>query len=172
MTIIKATCPSCGDVELSRDQVRLVVHPLAERSFYGFTCTLCGDVVRKPAGDEVVRLLTMGGVVAEAIGGSYTGFGRISEYTGLPTVLGWPGHESQWRGTSAPQGNRAEDIATLYTTPDWGTAQDILSRYNIRYVYIGGLERSTYPVHEDKFVRNMAQVFQQGTVTVYEAPSP
>lgn len=67
MTIIKATCPSCGDVELSRDQVRLVVHPLADRSFYGFTCTLCGDVVRKPAGDEVVRLLTMGGVVAERV---------------------------------------------------------------------------------------------------------
>jgi ribosomal protein S27E len=67
MTIIKATCPSCGDVELSRDQVRLVVHPLADRSFYGFTCTLCGDAVRKPAGGEVVRLLTMGGVVAERI---------------------------------------------------------------------------------------------------------
>jgi uncharacterized membrane protein len=110
------------------------------------------------------------GVVAEAIGGSYTGFGRISEYTGLPTVLGWPGHESQWRGTGAPQGNREQDISTLYATPDWGTAQDILSRYNIRYVYIGGLERSTYPVHEDKFARNLAQVFQQGSVTIYEAP--
>ena len=67
MTIIKATCPSCGDVELSRDQVRLVVHPIAERSFYGFTCTRCGDAVRKPAGDEVVRLLTMGGVIAERV---------------------------------------------------------------------------------------------------------
>jgi endogenous inhibitor of DNA gyrase (YacG/DUF329 family) len=67
MTIIKATCPSCGDVELSRDQVRLVVHPVADRSFYGFTCTLCGEPVRKPAGDEVVRLLTMGGVIAERI---------------------------------------------------------------------------------------------------------
>lgn len=67
MTIIKATCPSCGDVELARDQVRLVVHPVAERSFYGFTCTRCGEGVRKPAGDEVVRLLTMGGVVAERV---------------------------------------------------------------------------------------------------------
>jgi YYY domain-containing protein len=110
------------------------------------------------------------GVVAEAVGGSYTTFGRISEYTGLPTVLGWPGHESQWRGTSAPQGSRAEDIATLYATADWRTAQDMLSRYNIRYVYIGGLERSTYPVHEDKFARNLPQVFQQGSVTIYEAP--
>jgi hypothetical protein len=67
MTIIKATCPSCGDVELSRDQVRLVVHPIPDRSFYGFTCTRCGDPVRKPAGDEVVRLLTMGGVIAERV---------------------------------------------------------------------------------------------------------
>jgi hypothetical protein len=67
MTIIKATCPHCGDVELSRDQVRLVVHPLAGRSFYGFTCTRCGEGVRKPAGEEIVRLLTMGGVVAERV---------------------------------------------------------------------------------------------------------
>jgi len=67
MTIIKATCPSCGDVELSRDQVRLVVHPVADRSFYRFDCTRCGDAVRKPAGDEVVRLLTMGGVIAERV---------------------------------------------------------------------------------------------------------
>ena len=34
MTIIKATCPCCGDVELTRDQVRLMVHPVNERSFY------------------------------------------------------------------------------------------------------------------------------------------
>jgi len=67
MTIIKATCPSCGDVELSRDQVRLVVHPVHELSFYGFTCTRCGQDVRKPAGDEVVRLLTLGGVIAERV---------------------------------------------------------------------------------------------------------
>jgi hypothetical protein len=35
------------------------------------------------------------GVVAEAVGaqgGSYTGYARISEYTGLPAVLGWVGH--------------------------------------------------------------------------------
>ena len=54
-------------MELSRDQVRLVVHPIADRSFYGFTCTVCGDAVRTPAGVEVVRLLTMGGVIAERV---------------------------------------------------------------------------------------------------------
>ena len=51
MTIIKATCPVCGDIQLSRDQVRLVLHPVRDRSFYSFTCNSCDDEVRKPAGD-------------------------------------------------------------------------------------------------------------------------
>ncbi|MBI4941260.1 hypothetical protein [Kineosporia sp. R_H_3] len=67
MTIIKAACPTCGDVELTKDQVRLVVHAVRSRSFYSFDCTSCVSQVKKPAGDEVVRLLTLGGVVAERI---------------------------------------------------------------------------------------------------------
>ncbi len=64
MTIIKATCPCCGDVELTRDQVNLTVHPVKDRSSYAFVCPQCGDEVRKPAGAEVIRLLKMGGVTA------------------------------------------------------------------------------------------------------------
>ncbi len=64
MTIIKATCPCCGDVELTRDQVSLTVHPVKDRSSYAFVCPQCGDEVRKPAGAEVIRLLKMGGVTA------------------------------------------------------------------------------------------------------------
>jgi uncharacterized membrane protein len=97
-------------------------------------------------------------------------FRSISEYTGLPGVLGWPGHESQWRGTSEPQGSRQDDLALLYSTPDWESALAILQKYHIRYVYIGGLERSTYSVQEDKFRSNMSQAFQRGTVTIYETP--
>lgn len=67
MTIIKATCPCCGDVELTRDQVQLTVHPVKERSNYSFVCPKCGDLVRKPAGAEVIRLLKMGGVTAVAV---------------------------------------------------------------------------------------------------------
>lgn len=110
------------------------------------------------------------GVVAEAVGGSYTGYARISEYTGLPAVLGWPGHESQWRGTDAPQGTRQDDVALLYRTSNWVSAHDILSKYNIRYVYIGDLEHSTYPVQDTKFQQNLIRVFQQGNVTIYEVP--
>jgi len=111
------------------------------------------------------------GVVAEAevVTGSYTNYGRISIYSGLPTILGWPGHEGQWRD-QALQGSRLQDIETLYTTNDWITTQDIINRYHIRYIFVGNLERTTYRVNEEKFNRFLKPVFQQGSVTVYEAP--
>ncbi|MFN8405459.1 MAG: DUF2298 domain-containing protein [Anaerolineales bacterium] len=109
------------------------------------------------------------GIVAEAVGGAYSSYGRIANYTGLPTVLGWDNHEGQWRD-SLLIGNRRQDIETLYTTPDGLTAQDIVTKYNIRYIYVGGLERSAYPVDEGKFNSVFKLVFQQGNVTIYEVP--
>jgi uncharacterized membrane protein len=110
------------------------------------------------------------GIVAEAIGGSYSGFARISTYTGLPTVLGWPGHEVQWRGTAEPLGSRQEDIASLYTTEDWQAAKLILDKYQVRYVVVGALERQTYAVAEDKFRNNLVPAYQTGTISVYMVP--
>ena len=110
------------------------------------------------------------GVVAEAVGGSYSGFGRISTYSGLPTVLGWPGHESQWRGGGAEQGSRREDIETLYTAPNWSSALAVIEKYNIRYIFIGTLERSTLILQEEKFRQHLQVVFQQGNTVIYEVP--
>jgi uncharacterized membrane protein len=110
------------------------------------------------------------GVVAEAIGGQYSEYARVATFTGMPAVLGWPGHEGQWRD-NALQGSRQGDIQTLYTTPDWSIAQEILNRYNIRYVYVGPLERSTYPVNDEKFNLFLKLVYQQGNVSIYEVPS-
>lgn len=67
MTIIKATCPICGDVELTKDEVRFVVSSVADRSFYAFTCPVCLERVTKPAGEQVIKLLTIGGLVPERI---------------------------------------------------------------------------------------------------------
>jgi hypothetical protein len=62
MTTIKASCPVCGDVELTPEQMRLVVCNRSEWSYYSFQCTSCHDEVRKPADDEIVSLLKSGGV--------------------------------------------------------------------------------------------------------------
>jgi YYY domain-containing protein len=110
------------------------------------------------------------GVVAEAIGGSYTQYARVATHTGLPNVLGWPGHESQWRGGFEEMGTRQQDIQTLYTTLSWNMAKAIIQQYDIKYIYVGALERNTYHVSSDKFKRFLPVVFQQGSVTIYAVP--
>ena len=64
MTLIKASCPGCGEVELTPADVALMVCSHAPLSYYAFTCNGCGDEVRKPADDHVVSLLVSGGVPA------------------------------------------------------------------------------------------------------------
>ena len=108
------------------------------------------------------------GVVAEAVGGSYSGYGRVSKFTGLPTVLGWPGHESQWRGGANEIGNRESDIKELYITSNWDYAKTILEKYEIRYVFLGLSEKNTYLVSEGKFNDNLTKVFENAEVTIYE----
>jgi len=132
------------------------------------------DRVKRENPDEASAILFLqtasDGVIAEAVGGSYSGYARISTYTGLQTVLGWPGHEGQWRGGYAEQGSRQDDVRLLYSTAKWETANEVLKKYNIRYVYIGSLERTTYSVQEEKFRAHLKMVFQQGLVTIYEVP--
>jgi uncharacterized membrane protein len=102
--------------------------------------------------------------------GQYSDFGNIATYSGLPTVLGWVGHESQWGRDAALLGTRQSDIDRLYTTRDWLEAQAILDKYDIRYVILGPRERSTYRVFEPKFQRFLKPVFDLEDIIIYEAP--
>jgi predicted RNA-binding Zn-ribbon protein involved in translation (DUF1610 family) len=61
-TKIRATCPACGEVELTPPDVELHVCTAAERSYYAFVCPDCFELVTKPADQRVIRLLVSGGV--------------------------------------------------------------------------------------------------------------
>lgn len=65
MTTIKATCPSCGDVDLTPEDVRVTVARQMGWSTYTFTCPTCRESVSRPADDDVVQLLTGAGVRIE-----------------------------------------------------------------------------------------------------------
>lgn len=82
-------------------------------------------------------------VVLESVGDDYSAFGhaRISTFTGLPTVLGWAGHEVQW---DHDPGTRRDDVKRLYTLTDAAAARPLLRRYRVRYVVVGPLERTDY----------------------------
>ncbi len=102
-------------------------------------------------------------------GSSYIYEGRVSALTGLPTLLGWAGHEGQWRGSYEVQSAREPDIATIYNTLSVDQALTLLDKYGISYVYVGLLERSEYdPRGLDKFGRFMETVYQNDGVTIYK----
>lgn len=127
-----------------------------------------------PADYAAIQWISMNlkeGVIAEAVGGSYTQYARVSAHTGFPTVLGWDFHEIQWRGSAEAQGSRQADIQHLYETRNPQDALDIIERYGIDYVYIGPLERASYrPLVEAKFASFMELVYQEGEVSIYALP--
>ena len=116
-------------------------------------------------------------------GGSYTYEGRISAFTGFPTVLGWSVHESQWRGSYDEQGKREPDIAAIYTTSDGQTTLDLLYKWKVSYVVLGNPELSyiqrlcnqpergcTLSTALRKFDLLLLPVFTQGQLTIYKVP--
>lgn len=90
-------------------------------------------------------------VILEAAGPSYTDLGRISAFTGLPTLIGWETHEWLWR-TSRNRPNayadlvqpRQDMVRQLYTTPDQDLRQMLLAQYQVKYIVLGSVERTAY----------------------------
>ena len=83
-------------------------------------------------------------VILEAVGNDYSEFSRVSASTGLPTVIGWIGHELQWRGSSRPFDGRPEDVKDLYQTQDIERARALLGKYGVSFVMVGPRERQQY----------------------------
>ncbi|MBI5080084.1 MAG: hypothetical protein HZB17_02100, partial [Chloroflexi bacterium] len=108
-------------------------------------------------------------VIAEAVGGSYTEFARISVHSGLPTVIGWPFHEFQWRGNTDVFGGRENEIRILYQANTFDEVKPIMDKYNIRYVYVGLMEAGAYGGSGlGKFAGSMKIIYQDQGVTIYE----
>jgi uncharacterized membrane protein len=135
-------------------------------------------LARLPAGERAaiatLRGLAKGQdiVIAEAAGGSYSDAGRIAAATGAPSVLGWPGHEDQWRGGSAEaRAGRFEDLERMWRATSIDDVRPIVDRYGITYIYVGDLERRTYGGVAgalEKF-SEFPVAFQTESVIVYKA---
>ncbi|MBS1252510.1 MAG: hypothetical protein MAG451_01550 [Anaerolineales bacterium] len=109
--------------------------------------------------------------ILEALGDSYRAdTSRISAATGLPTLLGWGGHETQWRSEVPEMGQRQNDVATIYRSLDARQVQRLLEQYDVKYVYVGPAESRKYGLAQsqiDKFDTFMEQVFARGSVRIY-----
>ena len=116
-----------------------------------------------------LRVQDSHGIVVEAVGDDYSDYGRVSGSTGIPTILGWKGHELQWRGTSKLFDGREEAVAEIYQSPDPSRVRELLEQYDVQYVYAGRREGISYGATQlGGFPDLLKTVFQQGDVTIYE----
>jgi YYY domain-containing protein len=110
-------------------------------------------------------------VILEATGGEYSDYARISTFTGLPTVLGWGGHELQWRGNYVEPGKREPDIETMYRSTDVQLVRSLMVKYGVKYVIVGRMEREKGydALSLGKFGTFMDVVYDSGGTTIYRS---
>jgi len=109
-------------------------------------------------------------VIVEAPGNSYTDDDFISAFSGRPTLLGWGGHELQWRGNYNQAGRREPLIEAIYKNRNAEQIQAAVKEFGIRYLILGPKERSKYklsPNIENAYKKFWEPVFTSGPYTIY-----
>lgn len=122
-------------------------------------------------------------VILEAPGQSYNFEGRISAFTGRPTLLGWSYHEAQWRGSYTEQARREADIATIFKDLTAPEASALLRQWQVQYIVIGASERDYLAnlcsqaenrCAADRILSQLSssftRVFESGSVEIYSVP--
>ncbi len=109
-------------------------------------------------------------VVLQAAGFSYAWTSYVSAFTGLPTVLGWEWHEYQWRMNLEEINIRKSDVERAYTSSEYEDIKKIIYKYNIKYIYIGPVERERYKITKafEQHTENFRLVFKNKDSEIYE----
>ena len=101
---------------------------------------------------------------------------RIANYTGLPTIIGWNWHQRQQRvAYEHLVWERGSDVQEIYNTTNLRRAEELLRKYEVKYIVVGELERVYYsPEGLRKFDRMVTEglirpVFKNEGVEIYRS---
>jgi YYY domain-containing protein len=89
----------------------------------------------------------------------------VSTLTGLPTVAGWF-HETGYRGDE-PYYQRVSDVNIIYETTDDRSRAVLLDKHDVRYIWVGPLEREKYDVATLGGDPGIQAVYENEQVTIY-----
>ena len=124
--------------------------------------------------DYIAKNLNNNDKIIESYGDSYSDFSRISAFTGIPTIIGWPFHELQWRGSASAFEGRAKDIGCIYSCEDIEQIRNLLQKYSVTYVVVGKRERQTYQKYGalpdfESFLPKVEELKTKG-IRIYRVP--
>ena len=133
-------------------------------------------------------------VICEGYSESYTDGNVISAFTGLPTVIGWQTHEELWRYhgivdkasdklVADPERDvwkniltpRHTDVDFIYLESDRDGIQNIINKYKIEYIVLGGIEYKNFDsVNTELFYEMFGDpVFTANDILVFKTtPQP
>lgn len=120
--------------------------------------------------DWLRRHAGSGELLVEATGGQYSASARVAARTGIPTVVGWRGHEVQWGRNGELLAQREADVDRVYSTAVLAEALTILQKYDVTYVFIGNVERAKYPQPGLQKFDVLQRAFAAGETMVYRVP--
>ena len=117
-----------------------------------------------------VRLnLGDGSVLVESVGGGYSEYGRYSGFSGVPSVLGWTGHERQWRGGDAGWSERESNVRRIYESSDVAEVRSLIDRYGVTHLVLSNLEREKYTeIDASKFAQIGSLAYSNASVEIYD----
>ncbi len=111
-------------------------------------------------------------VVLEAPGTPYSEESRIATWSGVPTVIGWTQHEQLWRGNIPAIGERADDVARIYSTSDAAEALRLMRQYGVTHVVFGRIEIRSYgEAAADRLAAYLQPAAQFGATTIFTVPA-
>jgi len=109
-------------------------------------------------------------LLLEAVGASYSAGNRISAASGVPTLLGWPGHVLQWR-RDLPVGELIALVERAYAAGATEETRRLLLERGVTHVYLGAEERRQHgDAVADRFA-GWPVVFESPGVRVVRVPS-
>jgi uncharacterized membrane protein len=121
----------------------------------------------------VRRFTAPGAVVVQRSGASYRPEHNLpSIASGRLTLLGWGGHESQWRGPAFGDlvAGREEALGRIYAPATRDELTGALEAWSVDFVYLGPEEKARYgvtPGHENILAEAMDLVFENAAVRIY-----
>ena len=118
----------------------------------------------------VTTNLSQDDILLEAVGAQYSYSNQLSASTGVPTLLGWAGHELQWRGTIPEINERLQVVQQIYGGGASESTRALAARYGVTYIYLGREEVTQFgPEVMARFVAWPA-VFETPTSRIVEVP--
>ena len=144
----------------------------------GATVRIDGLAWMDPGDRAIVRYLRTqprGTSIAEAVGGAYTEYARISSASGVPSYLGWANHELVWRGHDVSEMTDARGVLIdrIYRSPSPQAVKLAVDEAGVDLVVIGAIERRDFDAAHLEAIRTAGEEIpleDDGVVVRFRGP--